>query len=148
MTKDAAMTNSAASSAAEPDNVLLTTDGVSLAFGSVRALQDVSLTLASGEITALVGDNGAGKSTLVRCICGIQYDDGENMICCEACEVWQHSACVVPGLTEGKLEALKWECTNCDPWGNREVLKGLRASVKAQEELKVKGTKRRASGAL
>jgi D-xylose transport system ATP-binding protein len=44
---------------------------VSLSFGSVRALQNVSVTLAPGEITALVGDNGAGKSTLVRCIAGI-----------------------------------------------------------------------------
>ncbi|MDX3107087.1 ATP-binding cassette domain-containing protein [Nonomuraea angiospora] len=50
---------------------LLETHDVSLAFGSVRALADVSLTLRRGEITALVGDNGAGKSTLVRCISGI-----------------------------------------------------------------------------
>ncbi|MEV6032429.1 ATP-binding cassette domain-containing protein [Nonomuraea sp. NPDC052116] len=50
---------------------LLETHEVSLAFGSVRALADVSLTLRRGEITALVGDNGAGKSTLVRCISGI-----------------------------------------------------------------------------
>jgi len=90
------------------------------------------------------------EEDFIRCICGITHDEGENMICCEACEVWQHSACVVPGLAEGQLEALKWECTNCDPWGNREVLKGLRAGVvKAREELnKVKGTKRRASGAV
>lgn len=46
-------------------------DNVSLSFGSVKALQNVSLTLREGEITALVGDNGAGKSTLVRCISGI-----------------------------------------------------------------------------
>ncbi|WP_104056379.1 MULTISPECIES: ATP-binding cassette domain-containing protein [unclassified Arthrobacter] len=44
---------------------------VSLSFGNVKALQNVSLTLAPGEITAIVGDNGAGKSTLVRCISGI-----------------------------------------------------------------------------
>lgn len=50
---------------------LLTTSGVSLSFGSVQALDDVSLSVRAGEITALVGDNGAGKSTLVRCICGI-----------------------------------------------------------------------------
>lgn len=48
---------------------------VSLSFGNVRALRGVSLTVAAGEITALVGDNGAGKSTLVRCICGIQRPD-------------------------------------------------------------------------
>ena len=54
---------------------LLTVDGVSLSFGSVRALREASLTLQPGEITALVGDNGAGKSTLVRCICGIHHPD-------------------------------------------------------------------------
>jgi ABC-type sugar transport system ATPase subunit len=51
--------------------ILLDVRNVSLSFGSVRALVDVSLTLREGEITALVGDNGAGKSTLVRCISGI-----------------------------------------------------------------------------
>jgi D-xylose transport system ATP-binding protein len=61
---------------AEPTtDTLLAVDGVSLAFGNVRALVDVSLTLRRGEITALVGDNGAGKSTLVRCICGIHRAD-------------------------------------------------------------------------
>jgi simple sugar transport system ATP-binding protein len=54
---------------------LLSVDGVSLSFGNVRALVDVSLSLREGEITALVGDNGAGKSTLVRCICGIHRPD-------------------------------------------------------------------------
>lgn len=48
---------------------------VSMAFGSVQALRDVSLTIRQGEITALVGDNGAGKSTLVRCIAGIHQPD-------------------------------------------------------------------------
>lgn len=52
-------------------DVLLKADHVSLAFGSVRALRDVSLTLRRGEITAIVGDNGAGKSTLVRCVSGV-----------------------------------------------------------------------------
>jgi simple sugar transport system ATP-binding protein len=52
---------------------------VSLSFGNVRALRDVSLTLAPGEITALVGDNGAGKSTLVRCLSGIHRPDAGEM---------------------------------------------------------------------
>jgi D-xylose transport system ATP-binding protein len=56
-------------------DVLLAADNVSLSFGSVRALVDVSLQLRHGEITALVGDNGAGKSTLVRCMSGIHRPD-------------------------------------------------------------------------
>ncbi len=57
------------------EDVIVDVDNVSLSFGSVRALVDVSLHLRAGEITALVGDNGAGKSTLVRCIAGIHRPD-------------------------------------------------------------------------
>lgn len=60
-------------------DVLLDVDTVSLAFGSVQALKDVSLSVRVGEITALVGDNGAGKSTLVRCISGIHRPDAGTM---------------------------------------------------------------------
>jgi D-xylose transport system ATP-binding protein len=56
-------------------STLLEVQDVSLSFGSVRALREVSLDLQAGEITALVGDNGAGKSTLVRCVSGIHRPD-------------------------------------------------------------------------
>ena len=49
--------------------------GVSKTFGSVRALEDVSLTLERGTIHALLGENGAGKSTLVKCIMGYYQAD-------------------------------------------------------------------------
>ena len=36
--------------------------------GTVRALDDVSLTIETGEVFGIIGESGAGKSTLVRCI--------------------------------------------------------------------------------
>jgi simple sugar transport system ATP-binding protein len=47
-------------------------------FGPVRALHNVDLTLAPGEILGLVGDNSAGKSTLMKILTGAyQRDSGE-----------------------------------------------------------------------
>ena len=46
-------------------------------FPGVRALQEVSLDLFPGQVTALIGENGAGKSTLVKILTGIyQPDEG------------------------------------------------------------------------
>ena len=56
-------------------STVLRTEAISKNFGAVVALNDVSLELASGEITGLVGDNGAGKSTLVKIISGVLLPD-------------------------------------------------------------------------
>ena len=47
------------------------------AFGRVRVLDQLDLTVASGERVALVGANGAGKTTLIRCLLGEYTYDGE-----------------------------------------------------------------------
>lgn len=49
---------------------LLTIDRVSLAFGGVAALEDVSATVREGSITAIIGPNGAGKTSLFNVISG------------------------------------------------------------------------------
>ena len=47
---------------------LLAVDGVTIRFGGVTALQDVSFEVARGAICGLIGPNGAGKTTLFNCI--------------------------------------------------------------------------------
>src|ERR1700754_5209333 len=49
----------------------LSIEDVSVDFGGIRALHDVSFALESGAIVGLIGPNGAGKSTLLNCISGI-----------------------------------------------------------------------------
>jgi branched-chain amino acid transport system ATP-binding protein len=55
---------------------MLRLDGVSASYGGLRALQGVSLEVASGEIVAVVGANGAGKSTLLKAIAGQVTTEG------------------------------------------------------------------------
>jgi len=49
----------------------LTVTGIHAAYGAVRVIDDVSLTVGAGETVTLLGTNGNGKSTLMKCIMGI-----------------------------------------------------------------------------
>jgi simple sugar transport system ATP-binding protein len=53
---------------------------ISKAFGAVRALSDVDLTLHPGEIMGLVGDNSAGKSTLMKILTGAYHRDSGDVL--------------------------------------------------------------------
>ena len=59
----------------ETPSPLLELRGVSKSFARVRALVDVDLAVAPGEIHALLGENGAGKSTLVKIVYGMVAAD-------------------------------------------------------------------------
>lgn len=59
-------------------SVLLSASRLSKRYGAVQALDDVGITISSGEIHALVGENGSGKSTLVGIVSGtVVRDAGE-----------------------------------------------------------------------
>jgi len=55
------------------DNAKLRIDNISLSFGGVEALVDVSLEAREGEILAVIGPNGAGKTCLLNCINGFYH---------------------------------------------------------------------------
>jgi simple sugar transport system ATP-binding protein len=53
---------------------------ISITFGSVRALSEVSVRLYPGEVHALMGENGAGKSTLIKALTGVYSIDAGTVL--------------------------------------------------------------------
>lgn len=58
-------------SSGRDDAPVLEARGLGKQFGSVVALEDVSVSLRAGEVTCVVGDNGAGKSVFIKMLCGL-----------------------------------------------------------------------------
>jgi branched-chain amino acid transport system permease protein len=58
----------------------LSTRGLTVRFGGVRALIEVDLDVAPGEIVGLIGPNGAGKTTFVDAVCGFTPSRGEVLL--------------------------------------------------------------------
>src|ERR1700712_5560742 len=52
-------------------DVVLALESISLAFGGVKALTDISFDVREHEIRAIIGPNGAGKSSMLNCINGV-----------------------------------------------------------------------------
>jgi branched-chain amino acid transport system ATP-binding protein len=51
---------------------LLVVDAISVSYGNIRALKEVSMRVYEGDIVCLIGANGAGKSTLLKAIVGLE----------------------------------------------------------------------------
>ncbi|MGE5147327.1 MAG: ABC transporter ATP-binding protein [Candidatus Eiseniibacteriota bacterium] len=91
-------------SAAAP---LLSVEGVTIGYGHVRVVRDLSLAVAANSVTALVGSNAAGKSTLLRTVAGLLQPeagairlDGADMVGSRCHERVERGIVLVP---EGRL---------------------------------------------
>ncbi|HEY1228454.1 MAG TPA: ATP-binding cassette domain-containing protein, partial [Ramlibacter sp.] len=51
--------------------VILDVQNISLSFGGVKALTDISFNVREHEVRAIIGPNGAGKSSMLNCINGV-----------------------------------------------------------------------------
>lgn len=83
------------------NSVILKLQNVSKSFGTVKALDDVTLEIRAGEILSILGENGAGKSTLMKILSGLyQPTSGEVLVD----KSWFES-----GDNNGNLEVVKLE---------------------------------------
>ncbi len=58
---------------------LLNVENLTMRFGGIRALNDISFDVEKGSITALIGPNGAGKTTVFNCVTGFYKASGGKM---------------------------------------------------------------------
>ncbi len=65
---------------------LLAAEGISVSFGGVRAVRDISFTVEAGQVYSIVGPNGAGKTTIFNLISRI-YDVDEGSILFDGCDI-------------------------------------------------------------
>jgi branched-chain amino acid transport system ATP-binding protein len=72
---DPSLTTAEALRQAQDAETVLDVQEVTLRFGGLVALDDISLTVQEGEIVGLIGPNGAGKTTLFECISGFYRPD-------------------------------------------------------------------------
>jgi branched-chain amino acid transport system ATP-binding protein len=70
---------SAVAAASDTAKTLLSVEHLTMRFGGLVAIDDVSFNAADGEITAIIGPNGAGKTTVFNCLTGF-YRPTEGML--------------------------------------------------------------------
>ena len=57
----------------KPGEPILKVENISLSFGAVKAITDVSFDILEGEVRAIIGPNGAGKTSMLNCINGFYH---------------------------------------------------------------------------
>ncbi|GAV60463.1 PHD domain-containing protein [Cephalotus follicularis] len=74
--------------------------------GSLLRVRGIGIDLGSN-----VRYQGGADNWMVRCECGAQDDDGERMVACDVCEVWQHTHCC--GIEDSEIVPPLFVCPGC-----------------------------------
>jgi branched-chain amino acid transport system ATP-binding protein len=104
---------------------ILRTEGVSVHFGGLSALNQINFEVARGELRAIIGPNGAGKSTFFNCLTGVlRPSDGRIMLNGED----------ITGLASNRISqkgiARSYQITNILP--NATVLENVRIAAQSR----------------
>jgi branched-chain amino acid transport system ATP-binding protein len=86
-----------APAAGPDDRDILSVEAISLAFGGLRALTQVDLSVRKGSITGIIGPNGAGKTSLLNCIVGF-YRPQQGRVVFEGADVTRMAPDRRPGM--------------------------------------------------
>ncbi len=117
-------------------------------FGSLVAVDDVSFTVAEGEIFGLLGPNGAGKTTAINMICGILKPDAGRVLI-GGRDIWLEARTVKQGLAVVPQEIAVYEDLNARDnlnfWGSLYGLSGSRLRSRVDETLTRVGLSDRAA---
>ena len=89
---------------------ILDAEHVSLRFGGVRALTDVSFAVAAGEIFSIIGPNGAGKTSMVNCVSG-RYRPTEGRILFEGQDITRLGPNRRAGARASAAPSRTWRCS-------------------------------------
>ncbi|MDP2661485.1 MAG: ABC transporter ATP-binding protein [Dehalococcoidia bacterium] len=110
---------------------VLRIDHLSMSFGGLTAVSDLSFEVAQGQIKAMIGPNGAGKTTILNLVSGVLaptagqiYFKGQEIACCRPDEVARQGIArtfqVVRLFRE--LTVLENVMVGCQPWARAGVI--------------------------
>ena len=104
---------------------ILRTEGLTVRFGGLTALNQVSLAVAPGEIRAVIGPNGAGKSTLFDCLTGVLRPTAGRVVLQD-----QDITGLPPHAISHKVLARSYQITNILPGAT--VLENVRIAAQSR----------------
>jgi branched-chain amino acid transport system ATP-binding protein len=104
---------------------LLRTERLTMRFGGLTALNNVSISVPAGEIRAIIGPNGAGKSTFFNCLTGVLRPTSGRVVFGE-----EDIAGLPPNLISRKAIARSYQITNILPGAT--VLENVRIAAQSR----------------